>query len=69
MATTSAMSAGSVIVLFGTIVLLLALFALGVVLLARSHRRRLAPRDRAAPEPHTHAWREAGRRLRVPDEG
>ena len=62
-------SVGSVIVLFGTIVLLLGLFALGVVILARSHRRRLAAADRATPQPHTDAWAEAGRRLEVSDEG
>jgi hypothetical protein len=54
-------------ILLGLVVLALGLFALGAVLLARSHRRRLRSHDRLREEPPaagpTDAWREAGRRL------
>lgn len=65
----SSLSVGPAIVLFVTIVLLLGLFALGAVLLARSHRRRLAAADRGTAATSPDPWQEAGRRLRVPDEG
>ena len=65
----SSASLGPVVLLVGTIVGLLALFALGAVLLAGFHRRRLKTGNERPPDPHTDAWREAGRRLRVPPEG
>jgi hypothetical protein len=62
-------SIGPTVLLVGTIVGLLALFALAAVLLAGFHRRRLETDNERPPDPHTDAWREAGRRLEVPDEG
>ena len=43
--------------------------ALAAILLAGFRRRRLETDKEGPPDPHTDAWREAGRRLRVPDEG
>jgi len=62
-------SIGPTVLFVGTIVVLLALFALAAVLLAGFRRRRLETDKEGPPDPHTDAWREAGRRLRVPDEG
>jgi hypothetical protein len=62
-------SLGPAVILLGTTALLLALFVLAVVLLARSHRRGLSDVRRTRPDPQTDAWREAGRRLEPPDEG
>ena len=64
----SSASLGPVVLLVGTIVGLLALFALGAVLLAGFRRRRLETGNETPPQPHTDAWQEAGRRLRVPEE-
>jgi hypothetical protein len=61
-------SLGPVVIVLGTIVVLLVLFGLGAVLLARSHRRDTRTADRRAQEPVTDAWQEAGRRLKTPDE-
>ncbi|MHC4082523.1 MAG: hypothetical protein ACYS15_13040 [Planctomycetota bacterium] len=66
----SSASLGPTVILIGTIVLLLGVFALGAVLLAGSHRRRLKTGgERPARDPQTDAWQEAGRRLEVPEEG
>ena len=65
----SSASLGPVVLLVGTIVGLLALFALGAVLLAGFHRRRIETPQEGSPDPRTDAWQEAGRRLRVPGEG
>jgi hypothetical protein len=62
-------SLGPTVVLVGTIVGLLALFALGAVLLAGFHRRRLERGSKQPSDAYTDAWKEAGRRLEVPDEG
>jgi hypothetical protein len=62
-----AASLGPAVLLTGTIVLLLGLFAAGAILLARSHRRRLARSGPRPAEPLTDAWQEAGRRLGPPD--
>jgi hypothetical protein len=62
-------SLGPAVIVLGTIVVLLVLFGLGAVLLARSHRRDVRTADRKPPEPVTDAWQEAGRRLEPPDNG
>jgi hypothetical protein len=66
---TGSPSLGTAILLVGTIVGLLALFALGAVLMAGFRRRRLVSGEDSPPEPLTDAWQEAGRRLEVPQKG
>ena len=63
------MSSGVIpaLALFGVVALALAVLVLGVMLLTRSHQRRVSrkePGRRATADP----WREAGRRLEVPPE-
>jgi hypothetical protein len=64
-----AMLVGPVAIVLGTIVLLLGLFALAAVLLARSSHRRAEPGSKRPPEPPTDPWQEAGRRLAPPEAG
>ena len=59
---------GAALVLLGTIVLVLGVFAVGVLLLMRSHRSRITPDRRRASPLLPDAWQEAGRRLTPPDE-
>ena len=57
------MGPGVALILLGTITLLLGLFVVGVVLLARSNRQRMAGGRPPAEVDGPDAWQEAGRRL------
>ena len=65
--TGDAVTVWNVAILIGATAVLLAVFFVGVMLLTRSHQRRLRQRERQSSAGLTDPWAEAGRRV-LPDD-